>query len=381
MQLVDTTLFFSPTSGGVKRYLTAKHAWLAAHSAHRHSILVPGKQTRLRPGDISTIAGVQLPFTFNYRLPLSPNTWTRMLFALEPDLIEVGDVFHPAWCAARVARTRNIPLVAFCHSHLAQVLARRFGSSVERGITRYMRQVYAQFDLVLAPSRLMCAYLAQLGVARSAYQPLGVDTEVFSPARRTLDLRGLLELPDDARLLVFAGRFSEEKNLHVLRAAMALLGKPYHLLLIGGGRAARPSQNVSVLPYRRDSVELAQWLASADALVHAGSSETFGLVIIEAMACGRPVVGVRAGAVPELVDERVGELAEPGSAASVAQAIRRLYERDLDALGATARARTLQRFTWSHVLQLQLASYAGVFGGSREASAVHPTMEFGSPRP
>jgi alpha-1,6-mannosyltransferase len=381
MQLVDTTLFFSPTSGGVKRYLTAKHDWLAARSTHRHSMLVPGSQTRLRPGDISTITGVQLPFTFNYRLPLSPNTWTRMLFALEPDLIEVGDVFHPAWCAAHVARARNIPLVAFFHSNLAQVLARRFGSSVERAITSYVRHVYARFDLVLAPSRLMCAYLAKLGVARSAYQPLGVDTEVFSPARRTLDLRRLLELPDDARLLVFAGRFSEEKNLPVLRAAMALLGKPYHLLLIGGGRAARPSRNVSVLPYRRDSIELAQWLASADALVHAGSSETFGLVIVEAMACGRPVVGVRAGAVPELVDERVGELAEPESAASMAQAIRRLYERDLDALGAHARARALQRFTWSHVLQLQLASYTGVFGWSREASAARPIMEFGSPRP
>jgi len=115
-----------------------------------------------------------------------------------------------------------------------------------------------------------------------------------------------------------------------------------------------------VLPYRRDSVELAQWLASADALVHAGSSETFGLVVLEAMACGRPVVGVRAGAVPELVDERVGELAAPESAASMAQAIRRLYERGLEALGASARARVLQRFTWSQVLQLQLASYAGL---------------------
>ena len=100
-----------------------------------------------------------------------------MLFALEPDLIEVGDVFHPAWCAARVARARNIPLVAFFHSHLAQVLGRRFGAGVERAITRYVRHVYAQCDLVLAPSRLMCAYLAKLGVARSAYQPLGVDTE------------------------------------------------------------------------------------------------------------------------------------------------------------------------------------------------------------
>jgi alpha-1,6-mannosyltransferase len=381
MRLVDTTLFFSPTSGGVKRYLTAKHAWLATHSAHRHSILVPGSDTRLRPGDISTVAGVQLPFTFNYRLPLSLRTWTRMLFALEPDLIEVGDVFHPAWCAAQVARQRNIPLVGFFHSHLAQVLGRRFGSSADRAITRYVRQVYSRFDLVLAPSRLMSAYLAELGVARSAYQPLGVDTEVFSPARRMLDLRRVLGLPDDARLLVFAGRFSQEKNLPVLREAMALLGKPYHLVLIGGGRAARLSHNVSVLPYRRDSVELAQWLASADALVHAGSSETFGLVIIEAMACGRPVVGVRAGAVPELVDDQVGELAEPESGASMAQAIRRLYERDLDALGATARERALRRFTWTQVLQLQLSSYAIVLGRSREPGSVGRAMQLGPQGP
>ena len=381
MQLVDTTVFFSPTSGGVKRYLTAKHAWLATHSTHQHSILVPGSSTCLRPGGISTIAGVRLPFTFNYRLPLSPGTWTRMLHALEPDLIEAGDAFHPAWCAAHVARARNIPLVGFFHSHLARVLGRRFGAGVERAVTRYVRRVYAQFDLVLAPSRAMCSYLARLGVARSSYQPLGVDTEVFSPARRTLDLRRQLELPDDARLLVFAGRFSQEKSLHVLREAIALLGQPYHLLLIGGGRAARLSRNVSVLPYRRDSVELAQWLASADALVHAGSSETFGLVIIEAMACGRPVVGVRAGSVPELIDERVGELAQPESAASMAQAIRRLYERDPDVLGANARERALQRFTWSHALQLQLASYARVFGWTRDAATPRRVMEFGSPHP
>jgi alpha-1,6-mannosyltransferase len=381
MRLVDTTLFFSPTSGGVKRYLTAKHAWLATHATHHHSILVPGSRTCLRPGDISTIAGVRLPFTFNYRLPLSPGTWTRMLHALEPDLIEAGDAFHPAWCAAHVARARNIPLVAFFHSHLAQLLGRRFGAGVERAIARYLRQLYAQFDLVLAPSRAMCSYLTKLGIARSSYQPLGVDTDVFSPARRTLDLRRQLELPDDARLLVFAGRFSQEKNLHVLRKAMALLGKPYHLLLIGGGRAVRLSPNVSVLPYRRDGVELAQWLASADALVHAGSSETFGLVIVEAMACGRPVVGVRAGAVPELIDERVGELAQPDDAASMAQAIRRLYERDPDVLGANARARALQRYTWSHVLQLQLSSYARVFGWARDTGTLPRAMEFGSPHP
>jgi alpha-1,6-mannosyltransferase len=363
MHLVDTTLFFSPTSGGVKRYLTAKHDWLKGHTTHRHTIVVPGERSRFLPDDITTIAGVRLPGTFNYRLPLSARTWRATLDALEPDLIEVGDAFHPAWCAAAVARRRNIPLVAFFHSDLAHLLARRFGPGIGSAVTRYLRTVYSRFDLVLAPSRTMCAYLSRSGVSRTALQPLGVDTEIFSPIRRTLDLRRLLELPADARLLVFAGRFSDEKNLDVLRGAMALLGKPYHLLLVGGGRSRHLSENITVLPYRRDSIELAQWLASADALVHAGTAETFGLVIVEAMACGRPVVGVRAGAVPELIDRRVGELAEPDSAASMAAAIRQLYDRDLGTLGTAARNRVLQRFTWSHSLNILLANYASVLDG------------------
>jgi alpha-1,6-mannosyltransferase len=368
MHLVDTTLFFSPTSGGIRRYLTAKHAWLAAHSPHRHTVLVPGPRTQVAGGTISTIASPRLPGTFNYRLPLSPRIWTRALAELQPDLIEVGDVFHPAWCARRVARSRGVPLVGFAHSHLAQVLGRRFGSLIGRAFARYLRATYAQFDLVLAPSRLMCSYLATLGVTRTALQPLGVDTEVFSPTRRTLDLRQMLQLPPDTRLLAYAGRFSGEKNIPVLRQTMALLGRPYHLVLIGGGRRARLAANVTAVPYRRDSIELAQWLASADALVHAGTSETFGLVIVEAMACGRPVIGVRAGAVPELIDERVGELAAPESASAMAAAVRRLYERDLEELGACARGRALRQFSWSQALQLQLANYAGLGGWPEQAA-------------
>ena len=72
-----------------------------------------------------------------------------------------------------------------------------------------------------------------------------------------------------------------------------------------------------------------------------------------------------------------GELAEPESGASMAQAIRRLYERDLDALGAAARERALQRFTWSQVLQLELASYASVSGWSRDRGSVRPAMQLG----
>ena len=380
MHLVDTTLFFSPTSGGVRRYLTAKHQWLGAHTPHRHSLLVPGTVTKLLPGGVSTIAGWKVPGTFNYRLPLSPRRWVRMLDALEPDLIEVGDVFHPAWCAMRSARRRDIPLLAFFHSNFPRLAGRRLGRLVESGLGSYLRRVYARFDLVLAPSRLMCDYLAGLGVHRTALQPLGVDTEIFSPQRRTPDLRRTLGLADDMRLLVYAGRFSGEKNIEVLRSALRLLGERYHLLMIGGEESGRPAANITVQPFRRDSIELATAIASSDALVHAGSSETFGLVIIEALACGIPVVGVNAGAVPEHVDETVGMLAPPGDAAGTAAAIAALYERDLAILGRAARARALQRYTWSRALQLLLGHYATVAGQTLAAAPEDAGLELPLPR-
>jgi len=113
------------------------------------------------------------------------------------------------------------------------------------------------------------------------------------------------------------------------------------------------------MPYRRDSGELARWIASCDALVHAGTRETFGLVIVEALACGRPVVAARAGAIPELVDGEVGLLVEPDDARSFADSIGALYDRDISALGRAARERAL-RLSWTQAFQAQLATYASL---------------------
>jgi alpha-1,6-mannosyltransferase len=291
-----------------------------------------------------------------------------VLERLEPTLIEAGDAFHPGWCAASVARRRAIPVVGFYHSNVPQIIGRRV-RAIERSVRRYLRTLYERFDVVLAPSRVMCQYLGELGVRHTVYQPLGVDAEVFHPRRGTLDLRARLHLGAGTRLLVYAGRFAREKNLPVLLKAFAQLGAPYHLLLIGGHRRARPAANVTVVPYRRESLELAAWMASADALVHAGTRETFGLVVLEAMACGLPVIAARAGAFPELIDESVGGLAEPDSPASMAASIAALYERDRAALGAAARARVLRQFTWDRTLRQQIDTYAALIGERRPAAA------------
>jgi alpha-1,6-mannosyltransferase len=378
MHLVDTTLFFSPTSGGVKRYLTAKHAWLHAHTAWQHSIVVPGPHEHVERGGISSVRAPRLPGTFNYRLPLNPRRWAQVLDQLDPDLIEVGDAFHPAWCGVRIAQRRGIAVAAFYHSNLPQLIGHRLGALSERAVERYVRWLYARVDAVFAPSRVMCDYLRSIGVSHAIYQPLGVDAEIFDPKRRSAHLRASLGLPADTRLLVYAGRFAGEKNLPVLLHAFALLGAPYHLLLIGGERAARPTPNVTLMPYRTDSVELARWIASADALVHAGTRETFGLVILEAMACARPVVAVRAGAFPELVDASVGLLAEPDSARSMAEAIVALYERDLEAVGVAARARVLRRFTWAHSFQGQIGAYASLAAAHPLPAPARSAIELGS---
>ena len=118
MHVVDATLFYSPTSGGVKRYLLAKHEWMRAHTNWRHSLVVPGEtEQRMLRMTFPPSRGGLVPGAFNYRLPLNPLRWSRAIDALEPDLIEVGDAFHPAWAAASVANRRGIPLIAFYHSN------------------------------------------------------------------------------------------------------------------------------------------------------------------------------------------------------------------------------------------------------------------------
>jgi alpha-1,6-mannosyltransferase len=361
MHVVDATLFFSPTSGGVKRYLLAKHEWMREHTSWRHSLVVPGDQSTCSPGDISMISGGRVPGAFNYRLPLNPLRWSRAIEALEPDLIEVGDAFHPAWAAARVAGRRGIPLIAFYHSNFPQLAGRRLGPAVQKFIEWYVRFTYERCEMVLAPSRYMCDYLHSIGVKHATCQPLGVDVETFHPSRRGRDLAGELGLAPNTRLLVFAGRFSAEKNIPVLTEAFRLLGDPYHLLLIGSDESRRVG-NVTRIPYCRDNHQLASYLASADAFVHAGMHETFGLVALEAMACGRPVVGMRAGALPELIPAEAGVLAEPHddpvtAGANFAAAVRALYERELETMGAFARQHVEAHYSWTRALQSLMTRY------------------------
>ncbi|HEY6943201.1 glycosyltransferase [Dokdonella sp.] len=365
MHVVDLTLFFAPHSGGVKRYLLAKRAFLATQRDVRHTLLVPGPRTAAHAPGLVELASPRVPFGAGYRVPLRVHDWSAMLRDLRPDLVEAADPYHLAWIAVRVADRLGVAATAFAHSDLARLLGDRVAPAIGRVASAYLRNLYRRFDCVFAPSRLVAERLGDLGVERVALQPLGVDGRVFHPCRADPALRAELGLAADARLLVFAGRLAAEKNVPLLLDAFARLGAPYHLLLVGGERALRLAPHATLLPYQQDGIRLARLLASADALVHAGRHETFGLVVVEAMACARPVVALGGGAIDELVDASVGVVAARADARSLAEAVHALYERDRAAMSALARLRVARDYLWERTLPRQLERYRDLVQASR----------------
>jgi alpha-1,6-mannosyltransferase len=136
------------------------------------------------------------------------------------------------------------------------------------------------------------------------------------------------------------------------------------LVLVGEGpareriaAAAADSRRIEVLPYEASRPKLASLLASADIYVSAAPHETFGLSVIEAQACGLPVVGVRAGAMIDRVPETVGVLTDPDSAAALTRGILELSYNGYRTRGRNARQLVEHEFSWPRTFDRQLQAY------------------------
>ena len=369
--LLDTTMLFGPRSGGVKRYLLAKHAWLAKERPQlRHSLVTPGRITRANADGMVTIWAPPIPFGDGYRCPTSLRKWTRILAHMRPSLIEMGDTYVPGHAALDAAEALGAPAVAFCHSDPAALAALHFGEWAAAPAQKRVTRFYGRCDLVVAPSRYIAGRLGESGVDNVTVQPLGVDLDMFHPSRADRDtVRADLGLSASTKLLVFAGRPAREKNLETLLEALDLLGEDYRLMMIAAGTYLRPHKQVISLNYVRDPKLLARLIASCDAFVHANDHEPFGLVVLEALASGVPVVGPSTGGISELIDDSIGQVAHRADAAGMAEAIEALFKRDLGALSLAARARAEERHGWNRTFESLLQIYGRLLGQTLSAPA------------
>ena len=133
---------------------------------------------------------------------------------------------------------------------------------------------------------------------------------------------------------------------------------------MGAGKDVRLSPHVISLDYEHDPVALASLIASCDACVHANENEPFGLVVLEALAAGLPVVGPSKGGVSEMIDHDVGQVAETVDPQGLAEAIEALFARDLDALSLAARRRAEQRHGWDTTFEGLTRIYSELVSGA-----------------
>ncbi|WP_419316883.1 glycosyltransferase family 4 protein [Caulobacter sp. ErkDOM-E] len=366
VRLVDTTMLYAPRSGGVRRYLNTKRTWLAANrpSVH-HTLVVPGARDAHDGQGRVSIYAAPLPFGDGYRWPLVKQAWMERLIRQRPHIIEAGDPYTPGLAALRAGDALGVPVVGFCHTDLGALAALHIGEWAEKPVQKRWAAIYGQFDQAVAPSRFIAGRLIEAGVTNAIGLPLGVDVDIFHPGRGDrAGLRASLGLRPDHKILVFAGRPAREKRLDVLVEAVERLGDPYVLLLIGAGSGAPASDRVICMDYQRDPQALAAILASCDAFVHANDNEPFGLVVLEAMACGLPVIGVASGGVAESVDASVGELATASEARAMAEAVESVFARGAEGLGQAARCRAEERHGWDSVFQALCQIYGRLTGAA-----------------
>ena len=374
MKICDLTQFYSPLSGGVKRYVHEKIDYIQRSSEDEHVLIVPGEKTELASSEHSRIYSIRSPLVSRasrYRALINLRSVGEILERERPDIIESGDPYQVGWKAISSGRSLKIPVVAFYHSHFpeaylrgaAKFLGKRGAKSLMAASRSYVRRLYNRFEATLVPSAQLAGVLEEWGVQNVRQADLGVNTGRFCPAPDdSARTRGLLGIAPGAKVLLYVGRLAKEKNTATLFKAFQLLTKrqpdEFHLLVIGDGpqreqlrRLQSEVPSVKWIQYCTDSLELARFYRAADLFVHPGMQETFGLVALESQACGTPVVGIRGSYMDRIIFHEQESWARENTPEALADAIEQFTARDLKALGAGAARVAAERYAWPRVFE------------------------------
>lgn len=376
MRVVDVNEYYSPTGGGVRTYLDRKME-LMAELGHELFVIAPGTHDWLeeRPGGgrIYWVKAPRLIFDKNYGIFVDGKPIRALLDRLKPDVVETSSPWRPGWI---VGNWQGDALkVYFAHNDNVAAYPMRwfegFASHerIERAFqwyTDYMGRFLAKFDAFVTNGPALAKRHAKRGLTVHHSAPLGIQRGFFSPELRDEKLRAALlaqlGLPADAHLLLGIGRHHPEKRWPMIFDAVERAGAvmPVGLIQIGTGVDSRAVQRrVANSPHIKlfrpvyDRLRLARIMASCDALIHGSDAEPFGLVGIEAIASGLPLIAPDEGGFAEIADPLFSETYKARDARSAAAAIKRLFEREPTILRAAARhAATQVRTDRDHTVAL-----------------------------
>ena len=353
---------------GVTRvmYKMFEGALTRRHEAIAFTSTMPDASDQIIP--IHKVRSVVLPLQKNYRIALPGyQMFAKALEAFSPDIMHINSPCTLGFAAMKYARQFNIPIVATYHTHFP-TYPRYYGLSALEELTwKVSRYLYNRMDRTFVPSRPILHELTEHDIGRLEYLPNGVDLSLFNANRRSQSWRDKIT-KDNKPVVLFVSRLVWEKDLAVLAQAYQILrqkGFGFEMVIVGDGHARKEFQQMMpgahFLGYQSGQT-LAESYASSDIFVFPSTTETFGLVTIEAMASGlAPVAAMVGGAVGIIEEGKSGLFAQPLSGDDLARGVERLLvheglRREL-ADGAIQRS---SEFSWDSILAQLFDSYQSV---------------------
>ncbi|HUF19768.1 MAG TPA: glycosyltransferase family 1 protein [Burkholderiales bacterium] len=302
--------------------------------------------------------GIPIPRYQGLRLGLpAKQALIRLWSAQRPDVVHVVTEGPLGWSALAAAARLRLPLSTGFHTNF-HAYSRHYGIGFLKGaISAYLRRFHNRANATMVPTDALRHALERDGYQGVRVVARGVDTRLFSPARRLAALRKAWGTDESAPVALYVGRLAPEKNLHlVVHAfdAMHAVDSRARLVWVGDGpeRATLQKQHPDhVFVGMRSGEDLAAHYASCDVFLFPSLTETFGNVTLEAMASGLAVVAYDyAAAQQHIVHGENGRLARCGDADDFAGQARGLASdpRGMGGLRAAARA-TAETIDWEKV--------------------------------
>lgn len=366
LHLALVTETYAPEINGVAMTLGRLVDGLAARG-HRVTVVRP-RQRHESPRCTTTqrlacrqvrLPGFPLPGYPQLRVGFPAARRLRQLWTLaRPDLVHVATEGPLGASAIATARALGIPVTSSFHTNFDQYTRDYRLGWLQPLVSAWLRRVHNRTLRTFVPTRDLLARLEREGYANLRLLSRGVDTLLYTPARRDEALRASWGAAPDDLVVVHVGRMAAEKNYPLLfRAfdAIKTVQPRARLVLVGDGPMLATYQRQrpdAVFTGFYTGVNLARHYASGDLYLHASYTETFGNVVTEALASGLAVSAFDYAAAHEFIrHEQNGLVAAPADeAAFLAHAVRLAQDAPLRARLARAARATTARLSWDAVI-------------------------------